>query len=418
MEFTAELIAGYLGGEIAGDPKAVVTKLAKIEEGEAGALAFLANPKYEHYIYDTKATIVIVNRSFEPTAPVAATMIRVDDAYSCFAKLLELYVANKPRKKGVSPLAAIDASATLGDEAYVGEFAVIGANVRLGKNCQIYPHVYVGDNVRLGNNVQLFPGVKIYEQCEIGDNVTIHAGSVIGADGFGFAPDDKGAYHKIPQIGNVRIESDVEIGANTCIDRATMGSTVIRRGVKLDNLIQIGHNVTVGENTVAASQVGVAGSSKVGANCMFGGQVGIAGHLTVGDRVKIASKSGVSNSIPEGETYMGSPAMPGIKYHRSHAVFRNLPDLSYKVRQLEKELAKLSANGSAKRSSNRRRHKEIIRWTAKSFWESTRAQTGRATASSEARGMRCIWSYWATSTCTGSAIRIVSCSTYSNASVS
>ena len=329
MEFTAELIAGYLGGEIAGDPKAVVTKLAKIEEGEAGALAFLANPKYEHYIYDTKATIVIVNRSFEPTAPVAATMIRVDDAYSCFAKLLELYVANKPRKKGVSPLAAIDASATLGDEAYVGEFAVIGANVRLGKNCQIYPHVYVGDNVRLGDNVQLFPGVKIYEQCEIGDNVTIHAGSVIGADGFGFAPDDKGAYHKIPQIGNVRIECDVEIGANTCIDRATMGSTVIRRGVKLDNLIQIGHNVTVGENTVAASQVGVAGSSKVGANCMFGGQVGIAGHLTVGDRVKIASKSGVSNSIPEGETYMGSPAMPGIKY------------LSYKVRQLEKELAKL-----------------------------------------------------------------------------
>ena len=317
MEFTAELIAGYLGGEIAGDPKAVVTKLAKIEEGEAGALAFLANPKYEHYIYDTKATIVIVNRSFEPTAPVAATMIRVDDAYSCFAKLLELYVANKPRKKGVSPLAAIDASATLGDETYVG------------------------DNVRLGDNVQLFPGVKIYEQCEIGDNVTIHAGSVIGADGFGFAPDDKGAYHKIPQIGNVRIESDVEIGANTCIDRATMGSTVIRRGVKLDNLIQIGHNVTVGENTVAASQVGVAGSSKVGANCMFGGQVGIAGHLTVGDRVKIASKSGVSNSIPEGETYMGSPAMPGIKYHRSHAVFRNLPDLSYKVRQLEKELAKL-----------------------------------------------------------------------------
>ena len=180
MEFTAELIAGYLGGEIAGDPKAVVTKLAKIEEGEAGALAFLANPKYEHYIYDTKATIVIVNRSFEPTAPVAATMIRVDDAYSCFAKLLELYVANKPRKKGVSPLAAIDASATLGDETYVGEFAVIGANVRLGKNCQIYPHVYVGDNVRLGDNVQLFPGVKIYEQCEIGDNVTIHAGSVIG----------------------------------------------------------------------------------------------------------------------------------------------------------------------------------------------------------------------------------------------
>lgn len=341
MEFTAELIAGYLGGEIAGDPKAVVTKLAKIEEGEAGALAFLANPKYEHYIYDTKATIVIVNRSFEPTAPVAATMIRVDDAYSCFAKLLELYVANKPRKKGVSPLAAIDASATLGDEAYVGEFAVIGANVRLGKNCQIYPHVYVGDNVRLGDNVQLFPGVKIYEQCEIGDNVTIHAGSVIGADGFGFAPDDKGAYHKIPQIGNVRIESDVEIGANTCIDRATMGSTVIRRGVKLDNLIQIGHNVQIGENTVSSAQTGIAGTSRVGRNCFLAGQVGIADHVNVGDFVKIGSKSGLDKDVPDGEVRFGYPALPGMQYHRSAAVFKRLPELEKLVHNLEKQLAEL-----------------------------------------------------------------------------
>ena len=226
-------------------------------------------------------------------------------------------------------------------------FATIISAKQIGKNCKIYPQVYLGDGVRLGDNVTLYPGVRIYEACVIGNNVTIHAGSVIGADGFGFAPDEKGEFHKIPQIGNVRIEDDVEIGANTCIDRATMGSTVIHKGVKLDNLIQIGHNVTVGANTVAASQVGVAGSSKVGAGCMLGGQVGIAGHLTVGDGVKLASKSGISNSIPDGETYMGNPAMPGIKYHRSHAVFRNLPDLSYKVRQLEKELEKLKAQLSA-----------------------------------------------------------------------
>ncbi len=341
MEFTAELIAGYLGGEVAGDPKAAVSTFAKIEEAKPGALAFLANPKYEHHLYTTQATIVIVNKSFTPSAPVAATMIRVEDAYSCFAKLLELYVANKPQKKGISPLAAIHETAAIGPETYVGEYAVIGEGVRTGKDCKIYPQVYLGDRVVLGDGVTLYPGVKIYEECRIGDRVTIHAGSVIGADGFGFAPDEKGEFHKIPQIGNVRIEDDVEIGANTCIDRATMGSTVIRRGVKLDNLIQVGHNVTIGENTVAASQVGIAGSSKVGAGCMMGGQVGIAGHLTIGDGVKLASKSGISNSVPDGETYMGSPAMPGIKYHRSYAVFRNLPDLSAQVRRLEKELARL-----------------------------------------------------------------------------
>ena len=343
MEFTAELIAGYLGGEVAGDPQATVSTFAKIEEAKPGALAFLANPKYEHYIYGTEASIVIVNKSFEPTAPVAATMIRVEDAYSCFAKLLELYVANKPQKIGVSPLASIHETASVGEGAYVGEYAVIGKGVRTGRNCKIYPQTYLGDNVRIGDNVTLYPGVKIYEGCRIGNDVTIHAGSVIGADGFGFAPDENGVFHKIPQIGNVRIEDEVEIGANTCIDRATMGSTVIHRGVKLDNLIQIGHNVTIGADTVAASQVGIAGSSKVGTGCMMGGQVGIAGHLTIGDKVSIASKSGISNSIPDGETYMGSPAMPGIKYHRAHAVFRNLPDLSYKVRQLEKELVKLKA---------------------------------------------------------------------------
>lgn len=343
MEFTAELIAGFLQGDIVGDPKATVSELSKIEEGHPGSLAFLSNPKYEHYIYQTKATIVIVNRSFEPTAPVSATMIKVDDAYSCFAKLLELYIANKPQKQGISKLAAIHESVEMGEEMYVGDYALIEQGVKIGNRCKIYPQVYLGDGVRLGDDVTLFPGVKIYEACEIGNRVTIHAGSIIGADGFGFAPDEHGVYHKIPQIGNVRIEDDVEIGANTCIDRATMGSTVIHKGVKLDNLIQIGHNVTVGANTVAASQVGVAGSSKVGAGCMMGGQVGIAGHLTIGDGVKIASKSGVSNSIAAGQVYMGSPAMPGIKYHRSFAVYRNLPELSAQVRRMEKELEQLKA---------------------------------------------------------------------------
>ena len=348
MEFTAELIAGFLGGEIVGDPKATVSTLAKIEEGKPGALSFLSNPKYEHYIYETKATIVIVNKSFEPAAPVAATMVKVEDAYSCFAKLLELYIANKPKKEGISTLAAIHPTVALGENAYVGEFAVIGQKARIGANVKIYPQAYVGDNVTIGNNVTLFPGVKIYEECVIKDNVTIHAGSVIGADGFGFAPNEKGEYSKIPQIGNVIIEENVEIGANTCIDRATMGSTVIHHGTKLDNLIQIGHNASVGANTVAAAQLGLAGSSKIGANCMIGGQVGIAGHIAVGDNVKLGSKSGVSNNIADGETYMGYPALPGSKFHRSNAVYRNLPELSLKIHQLEKEIKKLNEQLAAK----------------------------------------------------------------------
>ncbi|MDD3108977.1 MAG: UDP-3-O-(3-hydroxymyristoyl)glucosamine N-acyltransferase [Alistipes sp.] len=343
MEFTAELIAGFLQGEIVGDPKTIVNTLAKIEEGKPGALAFLANPKYEHYIYTTQASIVIVNHTFTPTAPVAATLIRVEDAYSCFAKLLELYVANKPQKEGISPKASIHDSVSLGENVYVGDYAVLEQGVKVGNNCKIYPQVYLGDHVTLGDNVTLYPGVKIYEMCSLGSHIIIHAGSVIGADGFGFAPNEKGEFSKIPQIGNVRIEDEVEIGANTCIDRATMGSTVIHRGVKLDNLIQIAHNVSIGENTVAASQVGVAGSSKVGANCMFGGQVGIAGHLQIGDGVKLASKTGVSNNIGDGLTYMGYPALPGMKFHRSNAIFRNLPELSNRVHQLEKELEALKS---------------------------------------------------------------------------
>ena len=317
MEFSAEMIAGFLGGEIVGDPKAAVSTLAKIEEGAPGALSFLANPKYEHYIYNSRSSIVIVNKSFEPTAPVPATMIKVDDAYSCFAKLLELYAANRPQKKGISERAAIDATAALGEDAYVGEFAVIGQNVKIGKNVKIYPQVCIGDNVRIGDNVTLYYGVKIYEECVLGDNVTIHAGTVIGADGFGFAPNGKGEYSKIPQLGNVVIEDNVEIGANTCIDRATMGSTRIGTGTKLD--------------------------THIGDSCMCGGQVGIAGHLHIADKVQIASQSGIAKDVTEPGGYMGSPIMSGIKFHRANAVFHKLPELSAQVRQLEKKIEQLQA---------------------------------------------------------------------------
>lgn len=354
MEFTAEMIAGFLGGEIAGNKEAKVTTIAKIEEGAHGALSFLSNPKYEPYLYSTESSIVIVNRDFEPKEAVKATMIRVDDAYGCFARLLELYAANKPRKTGISAQAAIDPSARLGKDCYVGEFAVICSGVRIGNNCKIYPQVYIGDNVKIGDNVTLFAGVKIYEECEIGNNVIIHAGAVIGADGFGFAPNNEGGFEKIPQIGNVIIEDNVEIGANTCIDRATMGSTRIHRGVKLDNLIQIGHNASIGENTVCAAQTGIAGSSRLGANCMLGGQVGVAGHLTVGDRVRMGSKTGVSNNIGDDQVYMGYPAQPISKFHRSSAVFRNLPELSTDVQTLKKQMKRiLDAQGASQHTESK-----------------------------------------------------------------
>lgn len=343
MEFTAEMIASYLGGTVAGDPQATVSTFAKIEEGHAGALSFLANPKYEHYIYDTQSSIVIVNASFVPQHPVKATLIKVEDAYGSFAKLLELYAAHKPRKTGISQRAEISSEATIGHNCYVGAFAVIEAGAVIGDNVCIYPHTYVGDGVRIGDNTTLYAGVKVYEGCRIGANVIIHAGAVIGADGFGFAPNEAGEYSKIPQIGNVVIEDNVEIGANTCVDRATMGSTRIHRGVKLDNLIQIGHNVVVGEHTVCASQVGIAGTSKIGSHCMLGGQVGVAGHLTVGDRVQLASKSGISNNVPDGATYFGYPALPISRSHRVNAVVRNLPELSQTVYRLEKQLAALMA---------------------------------------------------------------------------
>ncbi len=341
MKFTAETIAGFLGGDIVGDKDATVWSLAKIEEGQPGAISFLSNPKYEKYIYDTDSSIVIVNRSFEPQHPVKTTMVRVDDAYACFAKLLELYAASKPQKTGISPKASIAEGATVGEGCYVGEFAVIEAGASVGEGSKIYPQSYVGDRVKIGKNATIYAGVKIYEDCVIGDNVTLHSGAVIGADGFGFAPQPDGTYSKIPQLGNVVIEDDVEIGANTCIDRATMGSTFVRRGVKLDNLIQIAHNVSVGENTVCAAQVGIAGSTKVGKNNMYGGQVGIVGHLTIGDRVQLASKAGVLSSVGDDMTQMGYPSLPGLQYHRSFAVFRNLPEMKAKLEKLAKEVDKL-----------------------------------------------------------------------------
>ena len=321
MEFSAEMIAGFLGGEVVGDPKATVSTLAKIEEGTPGALSFLSNPKYEHYIYDSDSSIVIVNNDFKPSGPVKATMVRVEDAYSSFAKLLELYIANRPQKKGISAKMSLGEGSAYGENCYIGDYAVIADNVKIGKNCKIYPHVFIDDNVTIGDNVTLHSGVKIYEQCRLGNNIIVHSGAVIGI---------------------VIIEDNVELGANTCIDRATMGATVIKRGVKLDNLIQIAHNVVIGENTVAAAQLGVAGSTKVGANVMMGGQVGIIGHLNIGNGVHIASKSGITNNINDGESFMGFPSLPAIRYQRSFAIFKNLPDLAASVYRLEKQMKKLN----------------------------------------------------------------------------
>lgn len=348
MEFTAEMIAAFLGGEIVGNPGATVSTFAKIEEGHQGALSFLSNPKYEHYIYDTDSSAVIVNKSFEPKGAVKATMIKVDDAYSSFAKLLELYAEHKADKRGISPKSDISESAVMGADCYVGAFTVIENGVRVGNNVKIYPNAYIGDNVTIGNNVIIFAGVKIYEGCCVGSNVIIHAGAVIGADGFGFAPKEDGTYSKIPQIGNVVIEDNVEIGANTCVDRATMGSTKICQGTKLDNLIQIGHNAVIGENTVFAAQVGVAGTSRVGNNCMFGGQVGVVGHVSVGNNVQVGSQSGITRSVPDNETWFGYPALPVSKYHRANAVFRNLPELSKMIYALDKQVKEMTTENSGK----------------------------------------------------------------------
>jgi UDP-3-O-[3-hydroxymyristoyl] glucosamine N-acyltransferase len=342
MEFTAATIAGFLKGEIEGNPNIKVNTVAKIEEGHEGALSFLANPKYENYIYSTKSSIVLVNKDFKPSRQLSATLIRVNNVYESFASLLTLVEQSKPKKKGINPTAIVEPGANLGKDIYLGAYSFIGENVIIGSGCRIYPHVYIGDNTIIGDNTTLFSGVKIYHECRIGNGCTIHAGSVIGSDGFGFAPQSENEYMKIPQLGNVILEDNVEIGANVTIDRATMGSTIIRKGVKLDNLIQIGHNVEVGENTVMAAQTGIAGSSKLGRNCMLGGQVGVAGHLKIADGTKIGAQAGIGGNIKEeNTTIIGSPAFDFKQFLKSSVIFKKLPEINTKIVKLEKDIEHL-----------------------------------------------------------------------------
>ena len=342
MKFTAKAIAGFLKGELVGNPDVEVTTVAKIEEGEAGTLSFLANPAYEKYIYTTGSSIVLVNRDFSPSADIKATLIKVDNAYEAFASLLTLYQESIPRRSGIHPTAVIEESAMIGAEVYIGALAYIGENVVIGDKCSVHSHVSIERGTKIGEGTVLYSGVRIYHDCIFGKNCIVHSGTVIGSDGFGFAPQSGNDYKKIPQIGNVILEDNVEIGANTVIDRATMGSTIIRRGVKIDNLIQIAHNVEVGDNTVMAAQTGIAGSTKIGKNCMFGGQVGIIGHITIADGTKIAAQSGISGPIKDKDkTVYGSPAFDFRDYQKSYIVFRKLPELKLKVDKIESELKAL-----------------------------------------------------------------------------
>jgi UDP-3-O-[3-hydroxymyristoyl] glucosamine N-acyltransferase len=336
MIFRAKEIANLLNGKVDGDENAEVHKLAKIEEGEPGALSFLANPKYTQFIYKSEASVVIVSDEFVAEQEVKPTLVRVKDAYGAFATLLEVYNKIKLDKKGVSDQASVAKSARIGEDVYIGPQAVISENAIIGDRAKIYPQTYIGENTTVGADTTIFAGVKIYSDIKIGNNCVIHSGVVIGADGFGFAPQDDNNYRKIAQIGNVILEDNVEIGANTTIDRATLGSTIIRKGAKLDNLIQIAHNVEVGENTVIAAQSGIAGSTKVGKNCMIAAQVGIIGHITIGDNVKIAAQSGVSNSVKQDAVIFGSPAFDANNYRRSYVYFRNLPKIVERLEKLEK----------------------------------------------------------------------------------
>jgi UDP-3-O-[3-hydroxymyristoyl] glucosamine N-acyltransferase len=339
MEFKAQSIADFLGGTIEGDAQVTVSDVCRIEEGKPGSLAFLSNPKYTKYLYDSDASIIIINQDFVPERPAKATLIRVPDAYKAFASLLELYQQGKANKTGIESPSFIDQTAVMGDDVYVGAFAYIGKNVHIGNHVKIYPQVYIGDNSVIGDETTLFAGVKIYEGTKIGRACVLHAGSVIGSDGFGFAPNENGSYSKIPQVGNVVLEDLVEIGANTTIDCATMGSTIVRTGTKIDNLVQIAHNVEVGENTVMASQTGIAGSTKIGKNCKFGGQVGVAGHVTIGDRVSLGAMSGVASNIKSDKTVLGTPAMDIAQAAKVYAIYRNLPQLREQFLELKKQVA-------------------------------------------------------------------------------
>jgi UDP-3-O-[3-hydroxymyristoyl] glucosamine N-acyltransferase len=338
LKFTAEQIAGILEGKIVGDPNIEVSKLAKIEEGTKDSLTFLANPKYKSYIYTTKASITIVNSDFQPEKELSTTLIKVDDAYGAFTKLLEYYNQIKLNKSGIERPSSISDSAKIGDGIYIGAFTYIGDNVTIGNNVKIFPNSYIGDNVTIGDNTIVFSGGKVYSDCVIGSSCVINSGAIIGADGFGFAPNEKGEYSKVPQIGNVIIEDFVDIGAGTTIDRATLGSTVIRRGVKLDNQIQIAHNVEIGKNTVIAAQTGVAGSTKIGENCQIGGQVGIVGHITIGNNVKIQAQSGIGRHVKDNEVLQGSPALTYGDYNKSYVYFKNLPKIVKNINELEKKV--------------------------------------------------------------------------------
>ncbi len=342
MEFTAKQIAEFIHGTVVGDENAKISSFAKIEEAAPGTITFLASPKYTHYLYSSQASIVIIDEGIELQEQPKATLIKVKNARDCVAQLLQLYESMKPKKQGVSSMAFVSPSAKIGANAYIAPFAFVGDNVVIGDNCQIYPNVSIYDGATVGNNCLFYSNVSIYHDCKIGNNVTIHSGSVIGADGFGFAPNqEKGCYDKIPQIGIVTIEDDVEIGANTCVDRSTMGSTYIRKGVKLDNLVQIAHNNDIGSNTVMSAQVGIAGSTKVGQWCMFGGQVGIAGHIEIGDKVFLGAQSGVPGKLKSGQTLIGTPPMEPRNYFKSQAIFRRLPEMYKELNELKEEIKKL-----------------------------------------------------------------------------
>ncbi len=338
MKFTAAQIAGILNGTVDGDEDIAVSKLAKIEEGSKGSLTFLANPKYTHYIYSTKASITIVNNDFVAEHKIDTTLIRVENAYKAFSQLLEYYNQVKMNKTGIEQPVFISESAKYGENLYLGAFSYIGENVKIGQNVKIYPNVYIGDNVTIDDNSILFTGAKVYSETVIGKSCVINSGVVIGADGFGFTPNEKGEYKKVPQTGNVIIEDNVDVGPGTTIDRATLGSTVIKRGVKLDNQIQIAHNVIIGENTVIAAQTGVAGSTKIGKNCMIGGQVGIAGHIVIGNNVKIQAQSGIGRNVKDNETLQGSPALNYGDYNKSYVHFKNLPKIIDRFNIVEKKL--------------------------------------------------------------------------------
>lgn len=341
MEFTARQIADFVEGRVEGDANAAVHTFAKIEEGVPGAISFLSNPKYTHYIYDTRSSVVLVNDDVVLERPVRATLIRVRNAYECVARLLQLYQSTIPRKQGIDALAFISPRARVGSDCYIGAFAYIGDDAVIGDGTLVYPHAVIGDGVTTGTRCIIYPNVTVYHGCTLGNNVTLHAGSVIGADGFGFAPGADG-YDKIPQIGNVVIEDDVEIGANTCVDRSTMGSTVIHRGVKLDNLVQIAHNVEVGEHTVMSAQAGVAGSTKVGRRCMFGGQVGVSGHITVGDRTMLGAQSGAPGNIKGDVTLLGTPPMDPRAFFKSQALYRRLPEIYKQINEMQKQIDRLT----------------------------------------------------------------------------